>query len=158
MIHVDFASFEEMVTFARQLLGESGSMKQEKIPEGNKVHTSLVPSEDLPGQAARGAVAAVPTAPVSISNSVAQVPSASTTTDVQVPVTPPVSTAVPTSAKEYTADELAQAAIPLLDAGIGGQKALMDLLARFGVQGIPQLPREQYGAFATALRGLGAKI
>ena len=69
---------------------------------------------------------------------------------------PAAASPVPTSAKEYTVDDLARAAIPLLDAG--GQQALLNLLAQFGVQGIPQLSKDQYGAFATALRGLGAKI
>ena len=58
--------------------------------------------------------------------------------------------------KEYTEDDLAKAAIPLMDAG--GQRVLVDLLSQFGVTTLPQLPKEQYGAFATALRGLGAKI
>jgi hypothetical protein len=35
---------------------------------------------------------------------------------------------------------------------------LQALLKSFGVQALTQLPKEQYGAFATALRGLGARI
>lgn len=35
---------------------------------------------------------------------------------------------------------------------------LQSLLAQYGVQAITQLPPAQYGAFATALRGLGARI
>ena len=53
-------------------------------------------------------------------------------------------------------DDLARAAIPLMDAG--GQQALVGLLSQFGVSALPELPKEQYGAFATALRGMGAKI
>lgn len=79
---------------------------------------------------------------------------------VQQPVptaqTAPVSTGVPTGTKEYTMDELAAAAIPLMDSG--GQQVLIDLLHQFGTDALPNLPRAQYGAFATALRSLGAKI
>ena len=40
----------------------------------------------------------------------------------------------------------------------GRQKDLQNLLAQFGVTALPQLMKEQYGAFATALRGMGAPI
>ena len=38
-----------------------------------------------------------------------------------------------------------------------GQQA-QALLAQFGVQAVTQLPKERYGEFATALRGLGANL
>jgi hypothetical protein len=53
-------------------------------------------------------------------------------------------------------DELTNAAVMLMDSG--RQADLLNLLAQFGVEALPALPREQYGAFATALRGLGAQI
>lgn len=56
----------------------------------------------------------------------------------------------------YSPDQLAQAAIPLVDAG--RREELTGLLGAFGVQAITQLPKERYGEFATALRGMGAKI
>ena len=154
MIHVDFADFEEMMTFARQLLGE--------LP-GGKGNASAVPSEaseDQLGQDHRGDMVPVgaapaqtapvtPTAPVASAVPVAPVAQ-------QASSVPPVTLAVPTSAKIYTLDELAAAAIPLMDAG--GQQALVELLQRFGVATLPDLPQEQYGAFATALRAMGAKI
>ena len=82
-----------------------------------------------------------------------------------VPVQPaaPVNTtaaparAVPTSEHSYTLDDLSRAAITLLDAG-HQQAELQQLLAQFGVAALPMLPESHYGAFATALRGLGAKI
>lgn len=70
------------------------------------------------------------------------------------PVTP--AAAVPTAARTYTADELAKAAMTLMDAG--KQMELIQLLASFGVNSIPALLPEQMGAFATALRGMGAQI
>lgn len=160
MIHIDFADFEEMVAFARKLLGQNGE-KAERDPERKQAHPAVGPSEDRPGQAPRGATVAVPTAPVSIPQPTVLQPSstmAPITPAPQAPVAPtvPASAAVPTSTREYSMDDLARAAIPLMDAG--GQQALVGLLSQFGVSALPELPKEQYGAFATALRGMGAKI
>ncbi len=72
-------------------------------------------------------------------------------------VTAPTQTvAVPTAAKTYTLDELASAAMLLMDRGM--QMQLQELLAGYGVEALPMLPPEQYGNFATALRGMGAQI
>lgn len=72
-------------------------------------------------------------------------------------VTAPTQTvAVPTAAKTYTLDELASAAMLLMDRGM--QTQLQELLAGYGVEALPMLPPEQYGNFATALRGMGAQI
>ena len=69
----------------------------------------------------------------------------------------PIATAVPVQAPPtYTFDALARAAAPLTD--IGKTPDLQALLYSFGVQALTQLPKEQYGAFATGLRGLGATI
>ena len=64
--------------------------------------------------------------------------------------------AVPTSATAYTFDQLAVAATQLTDAG--RREEVLQLLNSFGVQALTALPKEQYGAFATKLRELGAKI
>lgn len=63
---------------------------------------------------------------------------------------------VPTSAPGYTMDQLAVAATQLMDAG--KRADLLQLLASFGVNALTALPKEQYGAFATKLREMGAKI
>lgn len=80
-----------------------------------------------------------------------------------VPVAPPPVPVAPTPAavpvaqpQAYTLEQLSVAATPLIDAG--RREELLALVHSFGVQALTQLPREQYGAFATALRGLGAKI
>ena len=81
------------------------------------------------------------------------------------PVAVPVATAppapapvptVPTTAQTYTQDQLALAASGLMDAGKLAD--LQQLLASFNVASLVQLPKEQYGAFATKLREMGAKI
>ena len=64
--------------------------------------------------------------------------------------------AIPTASHTYTLEELAGAAMLLMDRGMQGQ--LQELLAGYGVESLPMLPPEQYGSFATALRGMGAQI
>lgn len=68
----------------------------------------------------------------------------------------PAPAAVPTSAPQYKLDDLARAAMALMDSG--RQADLQGLLARFNVAALPMLPQAQYGAFATALREMGARI
>lgn len=68
------------------------------------------------------------------------------------PATEAVPTAVP---RDYTLDDLARAAMPLMDTHMAD---LQRLLQSFGVEALPNLPKEQYGAFATALRGMGGRI
>lgn len=75
---------------------------------------------------------------------------------VQQPTLQSPPTAVPTSVPAYTLEQLAVAATPLMDAGKG--EDLRTLLRMFGVEALTQLPKELYGDFATALRGMGAKI
>ena len=81
----------------------------------------------------------------------------------QAPVQPPVqnaqaqpAAAVPVTAAQYTLDDLARAGMTLMDAG--RQADLQGLLSRFGVEALPMLEPGQYGAFATALREMGAQI
>ena len=76
-------------------------------------------------------------------------------TQVQQPI-PASVPQVPTSAATYTLDDLGRAGMMLMDSG--RQTDLLNLLAQFGVATLPDLPSAQYGAFATALRGLGAQI
>ena len=71
------------------------------------------------------------------------------------PATPPVGS-IPTSAQTYSMEQLAVAATQLVDAG--RRMDLVNLLNSFGVQALTALPKEQYGAFATQLRAMGAKI
>lgn len=86
-----------------------------------------------------------------------------TSAPVQAPVvaTAPAASPMPVQAPisaphTYTIEQIQAACAPLMDAG--KQAELVGLLAQFGVQSLPQLTADQFGAFATALRGLGAKI
>ncbi|WP_312637004.1 hypothetical protein [Oscillibacter sp.] len=70
-----------------------------------------------------------------------------------VPVAAPVA---PTAAPTYTFDQITKAGADLAAAGRTPQ--LLGLLQQFGIQAVNMLPLEQYGAFAMALRGLGAQL
>lgn len=73
------------------------------------------------------------------------------------PPAAPFAAVVPTAAAPaYTYEDLARAAAPLMDAGKTAD--LQALLRSFEVPALTLLPKEQYGAFATALRGMGARI
>ena len=144
MIHVDFKDFNEMAEFARQLLGgQTGKVPEtpaapvvQPVPTAPVVQDTPVPVQ----------VAAVPTAPVVTAPAQPAAPAK--------PAQP--AAAVPTAQSSYTLDDLARAGMTLMDSGRQGD--LLQLLARFGVDAIPALPQAQYGAFATALREMGAQI
>ena len=95
--------------------------------------TSAFPSNAYPGQAPGPVSPTAPTAP------------------------PAQPTGVPLApAPQYTVDQIMQAGATLMDAGKVNE--LMNLLHSFGVQAVMDLKPEQLGAFATAMRELGAKI
>lgn len=68
----------------------------------------------------------------------------------------PIPVAPTVAPPAYTIDILSAAAAPLM--AQGKQAELTGLLQSFGVQALTLLPQERYGEFATALRGLGAKL
>lgn len=130
-----FESFGELDEYMRRVSGEG----QEKPKE--KAVAQAVPV---------ASVAPVPAAPVT--------PAAPAQTAPTAPVAParPSAPSVPTAAASYTLDDLSRAGVDLMETK--GQAALIALLQQFGVTTLPDLPPAQYGAFATALRGMGAKI
>ncbi|WP_294856405.1 hypothetical protein [uncultured Oscillibacter sp.] len=83
------------------------------------------------------------------------VPTAPSFTPAIPAITPPAPVA-PTAAPTYTMDQIAKAGAELAQAGKMPQ--LLGLLQQFGIQAINMLPEAQYGAFAMALRGLGAQL
>ena len=68
----------------------------------------------------------------------------------------PAPTVPVAGAPTYTLDQISRAGASLVDAG--KMQQLLELLGRYGVQAVTQLQPEQYGAFATELRALGAQI
>lgn len=109
----------------------------------------LTPPPYHPEQAHQGVpLASAPTIPPMAPPPQAPIP-------VAAPIAAPPGT-VPTTPQTYTIDQLAVAATQLLDAG--RQPEVVNLLQQFGVQALMELPKEHYGAFATALRQMGAKL
>lgn len=72
------------------------------------------------------------------------------------PVSPPP---VPlAAAPSFTLEQLAHAGADLVTREPAKAQAAQALLQQFGINAVTDLPKERYGEFATALRGLGANI
>ena len=143
-ITVVYKDFNEMVAVARELLKGIGTEEE---------HMDT-PAEDT--AISTGIAQATQRTPQEMVRKVPEVQAVQTPEPVQTqePAVPGV--AVPTTTRTYTLDELASAAMTLMDKGM--QTQLQELLAGFGVEALPALPQEKYGDFATALRGMGAQI
>lgn len=146
MITVDFKDFEDMMGFARNLVSTVETKDEPTVQQ-------VTPVTPPPVQQA---------APLTPPPVLAQQTPPVTPPPVQAQQTPPVTpppvqpAPVQTTAPSYTPDDLARAAMTLMDSGRQGD--LINLLAQFGADTLTHLQPEQYGAFATALRGLGAPI
>lgn len=145
MITVDFSSLEDMMDFAKKLGGFGQAITSENHAEAVNTPVATKAPEQPKAQAAPPVTQATPV------QSQPTPPAAQPRAPMQV--TPPP---VQTTATNYKMDDLAGAAMTLMDSG--RQPELLNLLSQFGVDALPSLPQEQYGAFATALRGLGAQI
>ena len=132
-ITITFQDYEEMLSFAEKLVNKSDKTEEgTSVP--NPVLDTVTPISTVP--------TTVPVTPPT------QTPTAGAPASAPVPVS--------TNSQTYALDDLARAAMALMDTG--RQVDLQRLLSQFGVEALPALPREQYGAFATALRGMGARI
>ena len=141
-ITVTFNSLNELKAFTEKVLvGDTGSSVDLRA-------ATQEPAQQTPVQKMPTAPAA-PVAPVA--------PAAPTAPAAPAAPTAPAAPAapVPTTQVSYKPDDLARAAMSLMDSG--RQPDLISLLGQFGVVSIPDLRPEQYGAFATALRGMGLR-
>lgn len=138
-ITVIYKDFEEMKAVARELLKDELNGKQggeeKSIPYGQQIAPHFPNANVGQAPAAQDPAVSAPAAPA-----------------VPVQNTP----AVPTTAPSYTRDDLSRAAMTLMDKGM--QVQLQQLIQSYGVNSLVELPQEQYGNFATALRGMGAQI
>ena len=78
---------------------------------------------------------------------------------VQAPVAvsaPAPATVVPTTVKKYTLAELQAACAPLMD--MGKMAELQDLMGKYNVIALNDIPEERYGELATDLRAMGARL
>lgn len=140
-ITVIYKDYEEMVEVARQIL--KGETEREE-----KASPAPGPDPQKDSAKAQGTVSAsVPygrqIAPHFPNANVSQQASTQEGSVATVPAT-------------YSLDDLSSAAMTLMDKGM--QIQLQQLLAGYDVASLPELPKEQYGNFATALRGMGAQI
>lgn len=139
-----FDSYKDMMDFAKALVG------QENKPALKEAIRSRTPQPEPVAPVTPIAAPVAQTAPTQ------QVPTTPSAPLVQQAPATPAAQPVPTTAPSYTLDDLTKAAIPLMDSG--KQPELLQLIRSFGVEALPSLQPDQYGAFATALRGLGAQI
>lgn len=75
---------------------------------------------------------------------------------VSAPAPAPVTTVVPTTIKKYTLAELQAACAPLMD--MGKMAELQNLMAKYNVIALNDIPEERYGELATDLRAMGARL
>lgn len=93
-----------------------------------------------------------PTTTASLSSSTgypSETPAPAVTTPNSVPLA---------QAPTFTLAEISKAGADLISANPGLLPKVNELLAQYGIQTLDKLKPDQFGAFATALRGLGAKI
>lgn len=135
---------QELAQAVMMMAQASGQVTQQSAP----ITQSTQP-------AAPAVPVAAPQAPIQQAAPAQQMPVQQPAAPVPQPV-PDQAQQVPTTAATYTLDDIAKAAMTLMDAG--RQADLRGLLAKYGVDSLPALPPAQYGAFATDLRGMGAKI
>lgn len=116
------------------------------VPASQPSASVPVQTQPMDAAAQQAMSAAVPVTPTAVPTQVAPAEPA-----------PQAEAAVPTAVPSYTQEQLALAASQVMEAK-KDQMVIVNLLGKFGVQALTQLPKEQYGAFATELRNLGAKL
>lgn len=170
-ITVVFEDLREMKDFARGLLGkEPGAadgccgdglstkalqaVQEQSLSYGQQIAEHFPAANKSVQQAPVSQQPIAPVQqPVPQQTAPVQQPTPQQTAPVQQPIP---QQAVQTTAQTYQLEDLSRAAMQLMDKGM--QEQLQQLLAGYGVESLPGLPAEQYGNFATALRGLGAQI
>lgn len=120
----------------------------------NPTQTAPIPNSRMTGAANMAPVAGpAPSQPVPIAPSTNPMSAGlSTVQPAAVPSNPAPVATVPT----YEQDQLARATATLADAG--KMQQIQQLFQQFQIQRMDQLPKERYGEYATALRGLGVRI
>lgn len=121
-----------------------------RLSTGHAVSGPAVQAASVPAPAAQPSPAPVPVTPVPVAQP------AAAPAPVAQPAPAPAPAAAPTTARAFRFEDIQLAATSLCDTGKRAE--VLALLAKYGIQALSALPAEQYGAFATELRGLGAKI
>lgn len=164
-ISVTFTSCQEVEEFVSMFGDRISCVKPDAVvaeknaglAESPRTVTPVEPTvQSKPVASAAPVIPTAPAVPVTAAVPVAQAPATPVVPTAPAGAAAPVQVSVPTSTHTYTPDELAGAAMQLMDSG--RQNELLLLLQQFGVNSIPALQPPQYGAFATALRDMGAQI
>lgn len=151
-ITMTFESIDEMREALMELMGADPREQKVDIP-----NPGIVPPEEALQKTAQTMKSAAFSQQTSaVPASVQLTPATPTPATVPAQQTPVTPAAVPTTEPAYKLDDLSRAGMQLVQ--LGRQPQLLDLLKQFSVESLPALPAEQYGAFATALRALGASI
>lgn len=130
------------------------------VAPGPMSPVATAPSAPTPAPAPVGSAPTQPPAgPVSPPTSAVPVtPTPPATAPAPSTPAPAVPVAPTTPSPGYTLEQLSTAGANLTRADPSKMAQLVALLQQYGVQAVTQLAPEHYGAFATALRGLGAAI
>lgn len=152
---MDAIRFEVNITCPDILMAATVIAAAFKGATPEKMPTATIAAPTFPTPIAAPTIQA---APVTLPATVAPAPSV--TPPVTVAPAPPVTPPLPptATAPTYSMDQIANAGAALIQSKPEKMDALLGLLAQYGVQAITQLEPGHLGAFATALRGLGAQI
>lgn len=142
-ITLTFDSYEELVSFSEKLLSKEGGME-------TPVVSKTVPDVE-PQQAVSYGQQIAPHFPEANTSVQPKQPEQNQVIQNTAPAA-----SIPIAAPTYTREDLSKAAMSLMDKGMQAQ--LQQLIQSFGVSSLVELPAEQYGSFATAIREMGAQI
>jgi hypothetical protein len=142
----------EIVQALNNLAAAMGGAKANFSPTAAPISNSYAAAPTIPQQSSAvysaPAAATAPTVPVQGATTPQYAPTAGNPLPAPgIPLAP---------APTFTREQIMSAGATLVDAG--RVQELMNLLNSFGVQAVTDLKPEQMGAFATALREMGAKI
>lgn len=118
------------------------------------IASASAPASTAPVAAATAPTSTTPTFSTARPNGYAPAPQAFPGPAPAQPI-PAAPTAPTATAPTYSIADLSRAAAQIMDTK---QRELQQLLTQFGIAQLTSLPPTQFGAFATALRQLGAKL
>lgn len=148
-----------LVELAEALRAHTAPAVQQPEPAAAPAQQPAPKAAPAQQPAAAPAPTAAPAGPITAPAQTAPAQTAAAPAGQQAPVQGSVPAQVPVSAApSFTIDQVAKAGADLIAANQDKMSELLTLLQQFGVPAVQALRPEQLGAFATALRGLGAAI
>ena len=160
---------EARLTIEAPILAAAMERLAQAIAQGHTGAPSVPVPPPMPAQVAAAAPTAHPApapAPAPVAAPVAPVPAPVAAAPVSgpqaalpgsVPAAAPIAAPV-APAPTYTVEQIGKAGADLATQAPGKMPELLALLQKYGARAITELKPEQLGAFATELRGLGAKL